>query len=99
MGKVGAIIASLWISYVSDNRKVFLISAIWGVGGAIVTFIWLPDTTGLDLEEYDRMHRCLLEGRFQEYHGEAINPRHLSLWEIYVQGWHKVKLMMVLSRM
>ncbi|GAX73083.1 hypothetical protein CEUSTIGMA_g536.t1 [Chlamydomonas eustigma] len=89
MGKVGAIIASLWISYVSDTRKVFLISAIWVIGGAVVTFIWLPDTTGLDLEEYDRMQRCLLEGRFQDYHGEAINPRHLSLWEIYVQGWHK----------
>jgi len=89
MGKVGAIISAVWISYVSDNRKVFLISAIWGLCGAIVTFIWLPDTTGLDLEEYDRMHRMLREGKFNDYHGEAINPRHLSLWEIYVQGWHK----------
>ncbi|GAX73085.1 hypothetical protein CEUSTIGMA_g538.t1 [Chlamydomonas eustigma] len=89
MGKVGAIISALWISYISDNRKIFLISAIWGISGAIVTFIWLPDTTGLDLEEYDRMHRMLREGKFNDYHGEAINPRHLSLWEIYVQGWHK----------
>ncbi|GAX75042.1 hypothetical protein CEUSTIGMA_g2486.t1 [Chlamydomonas eustigma] len=89
MGKLGAIISSLWISYISDSRKVFLISAIWGLCGAIVTIIWLPETTGLDLEEYDRMHRYMLEGRFQEYHGEAVNPRHLSLWEIYVQRWHK----------
>ncbi len=46
MGKVGAIIASLWISYVSNNALVFLISAIWGICGAIATIIWLPDTTG-----------------------------------------------------
>jgi hypothetical protein len=57
MGKLGAIIASLWISYISDSRKVFLISAIWGLGGAVVTWLWLPDTTGLELEEYDRLQR------------------------------------------
>jgi MFS family permease len=89
MGKLGAITSSLWISYISDIRKVFLISAVWGLSGAIVTIIWLPETTGLDIEEYDRMHRCVLEGRFHEYHGEAVNPHHLSLWEIYVQQWHK----------
>ena len=50
----------------------------------------LPDTTGLDLEEYDRMQRCILEGRFKDYHGEAMNPKHLSLVEIYLYGWHKV---------
>ncbi len=70
--------------------QVFLISAIWGIGGAVVTWIWLPDTTGLELEEYDRMQRCVLEGRFQDYHGEAVNPKHLSPWEVYVLGWHKV---------
>ena len=48
------------------------------------------DTTGLELEEYDRMQRYVLEERFHEYHGEAINPRHLSYWEIYVLKWGKV---------
>ena len=48
------------------------------------------DTTGLELEEYDRMQRYVLEDRFHEYHGEAINPRHLSYWEIYVMKWGKV---------
>lgn len=106
MGKLGAIISSLWISYIDSNnltgwsqgtdpskpggvRMVFLISAIWALGGMVVTWIWLPDTTGLDLEEYDRMQRCMLEGRFHDYHGEAVNPKHLSLWEIYVLRWHK----------
>ena len=49
----------------------------------------LPDTTGLALEEYDRMQRCILEGRFAEYHGEAVNSKHLSLIEVYLLGWHK----------
>mmetsp|Transcript_12364 Transcript_12364/g.26712 ORF Transcript_12364/g.26712 Transcript_12364/m.26712 type:complete len:579 (-) Transcript_12364:1179-2915(-) len=89
MGKLGAIIASLWISYIADKRKVFLISAIWGIGGFVVTWIWLPDTTGMQLEEYDRLQRYILEGRFKEYHGEAVNPRHLSPWEKWVYGWHK----------
>ena len=106
MGKVGAIVSALWISYIDTTnltgwsetgtpnapggaRMVFLISAIWALGGLIVTWFWLPDTTGLDLEEYDRMQRCILEGRFHDYHGEAVNRKHLSLWEIYVLGWHK----------
>ncbi len=54
MGKVGAIIASVWISYIADKRKIFLISAVWGIAGAIVTWIWLPDTTGMELEEYGK---------------------------------------------
>jgi len=91
MGKLGAIIASLWISYIpADNQKaIFLISAIWGIGGAFVTWILLPETAGLDMEEYDRLQRCILEGKFEDYHGEAVNPKHLSPFEIYVLKWHK----------
>ncbi len=37
------------------------------------------------------MQRFLLNGKFHEYHGEAVNPKHLSLWEIYVQKWGKVR--------
>lgn len=89
MGKLGAIIASLWISYIVNQNEIYLISAMFGLGGAIFTVLMLPDTTGLDLEEYDRMQRCILEGRFEDYHGEAVNPKHLSLIEIFVLGWHK----------
>ena len=89
MGKLGAIIASLWISYISNKWKIYLVSAMWGLGGAIFTIFMLPDTTGLDLEEYDRMQRCILEGRFKDYHGEAVNPKHLALIEIFIFGWHK----------
>jgi hypothetical protein len=93
MGKLGAIISALWISYIDTTNPltekwVFLISAIWGIGGAIVTYIWLPDTTGLELEEYDRLHRYMSEHRFHEYAGEAVNRKHLSYWEVFVFGWH-----------
>ena len=29
MGKVGAIVAAVWISFVTDKSAIFLISAIW----------------------------------------------------------------------
>ena len=88
MGKLGAIISTLWFSYVS-NKWIFILSAIWAVGGMVVTIIWLPDTTLMNLREYDRMNAKILLGQFNDYHGEAVNPKHLSLWEIYVLGWHK----------
>ena len=81
MGKLGAIVASVWISFITDKSAIL---------GAFFTLLMLPDTTGLDLEEYDRMQRCILEQRVTDYHGEALNPKHLSLVEIYIYGWHKV---------
>eukprot|EP00955_Chlamydomonas_euryale_P083955 363904-Chlamydomonas_euryale.AAC.8 len=69
--------------------QVFLISAMFGLGGAVLSLLLLPDTTGLNLEEYDRMQRCLLEGRWDSYHGEAINPKHLSLFERFVLRWDR----------
>ena len=41
----------------------------------------LADTTNLDLMELDRYWDCILEGRKQDYHGNAINPNNLSTWE------------------
>ena len=89
MGKVGAIIASLWISYIPADKQdqVFLISSMFALLGWLVTAIWLPDTTGLELEEYDRLQRHALEGSFKNYHGEAVNPKHLSIWEYRFLKW------------
>ena len=30
-----------------------------------------------------------MAGTWAQYHGEAINPKHLSLWEVHVLGWAK----------
>lgn len=59
----------------------FYVSAGAGVAGALLTWLFLPDTTGLDLAEIDRMHRFMLAGQLKNYHGNAIKPKHLSLYE------------------
>lgn len=41
----------------------FYASAGAGVVGALLTWVFLPDTTGLDLGEIDRMHRYMLAGQ------------------------------------
>lgn len=39
------------------------------------------DTTFLDLVELDRYWDNIMAGSPLNYHGEAINPKNLSLWE------------------
>jgi MFS family permease len=80
VGKVGAIVAGVVLAQVSNQAK-FYISAICGLVGFIITIIFVPDTTSLDLMELDRYWDKILEGRGHDYHGDAINPKNLSLWE------------------
>lgn len=80
VGKVGAIAATQIFSRVS-TRSTFYASAAAGAIGAIFTVIFLPDTTGLDLLEVDRYNMYLVSGQAQHYHGEAVNPKYLSLFE------------------
>lgn len=53
----------------------------FGLAGLLVTWAFLPDTTGLDLREQERYWLCVRQGREQDYHGIAIHPRHLSWYE------------------
>lgn len=79
-GKLGAIMAASVFSQVSSVTT-FYASAGAGIVGALLTIVFLPDTTGLDLAEIDRMHRFMLAGQMHNYHGAAIKPKHLSLYE------------------
>lgn len=45
-------------------------------------------STGLDLREQERYWQYVREGRANEYHGIAIHPRHLSLYERMVLKRH-----------
>lgn len=47
--------------------------------GALVTWLFLPDTTGLDLKEQESW-QCIREGR-EDYRGVTVHARHISLWE------------------
>ncbi|KAI0889882.1 MFS general substrate transporter [Annulohypoxylon maeteangense] len=80
IGKAGALLASVLYNYI-DTRTKFLVVPWFGLAGMLITYIWLPDTTGLDLKEQERRWQYILEGRDSEYHGIAIHPAHLSLWE------------------
>ena len=79
-GKLGALTAAVMYNYISTQQK-FYIVPWFGLGGMLVTLLFLPDTTGLDLKEQERRWRCLRAGREADYHGIAVHPQHLSMWE------------------
>jgi hypothetical protein len=56
--------------------------------GALLTLIFLPDTTGLDLKEQERRWAFIRAGREHDYHGIAVHWKHLSWWERF-RGQHK----------
>ncbi|GAB0132342.1 hypothetical protein EsDP_00000782 [Epichloe bromicola] len=87
MGKAGALLASVLYNYIDDQTK-FYIVPWFGLAGMFLTWLFLPDTTGLDLKEQERRWRYIRDGKAHEYHGIAVHPQHLSLWE-RIQGLHK----------
>ena len=89
VGKLGAIISTIWIIAITNQKHVFLVSAMWAIGGMAVTWFMLPETTGLDLKELDDMHRAFMSDTPESYTGEAINPKHLSPFEMFFFGWHR----------
>lgn len=86
-GKLGALLATVLFNYIDDQTK-FYVVPWFGLAGMVLTFFFLPDTTGLDLREQDRRWNYIVQGRENEYHGVAVNKMHLSLWEI-MRGVHK----------
>ncbi|CAN6631978.1 hypothetical protein TRVA0_013S01728 [Trichomonascus vanleenenianus] len=79
-GKCGALLASVLYNYIDTQTKFYFVP--WfGLMGVVLTLLFLPDTTGLDLKEQDRRWQFIREGRGDDYHGVAIHPRHLSVWE------------------
>ena len=79
-GKLGALLAAVLFNYL-DTQTIFYFVPWFGLVGAILTVLFLPDTTGLDLKEQERRWVFIREGRPQDYHGVAVNRKHLSLWE------------------
>jgi hypothetical protein len=79
-GKLGALMAALLGSYTAVTTR-FLIVPWFGLAGVIFTYLFLPDTTGLDLKEQERRWAYIRAGREKEYHGVAVHPKHLSTWE------------------
>ena len=80
IGKSGALLASVLYNYIDTQTK-FYVVPWFGLVGMLLTYVFLPDTTGLDLKEQERRWSYLREERGNEYHGIAVHPAHLSLWE------------------
>lgn len=79
-GKLGALTAAVMYNYITIQQK-FYVVPWFGLAGMIVTLLFLPDTTGLDLKEQERRWQFIREGRDSDYHGVAVHPKHLSLYE------------------
>ncbi|KAI6785869.1 Inorganic phosphate transporter-like protein [Emericellopsis cladophorae] len=79
-GKAGALLASVLYNYI-DNQTKFYVVPWFGLAGMLLTLLFLPDTTGLDLKEQERRWSYIVRGKSHEYHGVAVHPQHLSLWE------------------
>ena len=80
VGKLGALTAAVMYNYIDTQTK-FYVVPWFGLAGMLLTFFFLPDTTGLDLKEQERRWQYIRVGREQDYHGVAVHPKHLSLWE------------------
>ena len=79
-GKLGALLAAVLYSYIDTQTK-FYVVPWFGLAGVLVTVLFLPDTTGLDLKEQERRWHFIRAGREHDYHGIAVHPKHLSWWE------------------
>ena len=79
-GKLGALLAAVMYNYITTEQK-FHIVPWFGLGGMIITLLFLPDTTGLDLKEQERRWQFIRAGREHDYHGVAVHSKHLSWWE------------------
>lgn len=80
VGKLGALTAAVLYNYIDTQTK-FYVVPWFGLAGVLLTVGFLPDTTGLDLKEQERRWAFIRAGRAHEYHGVAVHPKHLSLWE------------------
>jgi len=80
VGKLGALTAAVLYNKIT-TQQIFYVVPWFGLAGSVLTFLFLPDTTGLDLKEQERRWRYISEGRENEYHGIAIHPKHLSWYE------------------
>lgn len=67
VGKLGALHAAIMFNYITTRQK-FYIVPWFGLAGAILTLIFLPDTTGLDLKEQERRWAHIRAGKEAHYH-------------------------------
>ena len=86
--QLGALAATVLYNYIGSRTKFWVVS--WfGLIGFLLTVVFIPDTTGLDLGEQERYWQYVRHGRAHDYHGVAVHRRHLSWYEIVVLKRHQ----------
>eukprot|EP00884_Botryococcus_braunii_P017221 jgi/Botrbrau1/4182/Bobra.0192s0042.1 len=78
IGKLGALLAGIFFEFMTIKAK-FYVSAFFNLFGLVVTILFVPNILGLDLREGDIRWLALYNG--DPYHGEAVNPDMLSMYE------------------
>ncbi|KAL7416619.1 major facilitator superfamily domain-containing protein [Mrakia frigida] len=86
-GKFGAMLPAILYAYI-DTKTKFLVVTWFALAGLLLTVVFIPDTTGLDLREQERYWQFVRAGKAEEYHGIAVHKRHLSLWETAILKRH-----------
>ena len=56
--------------------------------GVIIRLDWTWLHPGLSMLEQEKRWALIQQGRADEYHGVAVHPRHLSLFEKYILKRH-----------
>jgi hypothetical protein len=84
-GKLGALAAGLAFAHLT-TAQTFWVSGLCGIVGAVVTWLFLPDVSQLDIAELDKLWTCVKSGNASSYSGPASSPDHLSIWEKWVQS-------------
>ncbi|KAK9867868.1 hypothetical protein WJX84_003938 [Apatococcus fuscideae] len=80
VGKFGALAANIVLGKISSRAKFYYTATAAGVG-ALVTLIFIPEITGLDLREGDKRWHAIQCGEPEAYCGQAIDARYLSWCE------------------
>jgi hypothetical protein len=79
-GKLGALAAGLAFAHLT-TAQTFWVSGLCGIVGAVVTWLFLPDVSQLDIAELDKLWTCVKSGNASSYSGPATEMCFLSIWE------------------
>ena len=90
-GKLGALAATLLFSLGNGGRPmtpdtIFYVCSACCLLGLVLTVIFVPDVTELDLKQLDVQWELILKDDLASYHGEANNYKFLSWFEVTCQS-------------
>merc|ERR1719473_2694587 len=88
LGKLGALTATLLFTYGAGGKPfgpqaIFLTCAVCGLIGLVLTIVFIPDVTTMDLAATDERFRFIIDPTkdVRDYHGQATDPKYMSRYE------------------